>query len=241
MLNIRSLIKIGTLSIGFLLLSVCVAIFSIIICGNFLFTSPTLWAAETGNILYNMGNLYIPAFGMYLHLWCGVFIMILGLVQILPIFRKKKFMFVHRIIGTVVCVFSLLTSIGGNIFIYTTGTVGGINMDIAFSIAGWILFFLALMTYITARTHRIKNHREWALRLWAMIYSSLFYRLSYFFLFICGYSFTNSDDFYRPVDEFLDWWFFVVPLFCMEMYIQIDKFIKNKNTETNLLVNGSDN
>jgi len=211
------------ISLSYITLSTFVLLFSYIIMESYLFEPPTSWSSVKDNMLYNLGNLYIPAFGMYLHLWSGVIVMLLGLLQILPIIRQSKLMILHRIIGNVICVFSFAVSIGGNIFIYTTGTVGGINMSVSFSIYGWLIFFFALFTYITARNHNIVSHKEWALRLWTMIYSSLFYRLSYYFLFLCGYDMSNPSDFYRPLDEFLDWWFFLLPLFLIECYIRLSK------------------
>ena len=172
---------------------------------------------------------------MYLHLWGGLIIMIIGLIQILPLLRTEKLFILHRIIGTMVCFISILTSIGGNIFIYTTGTVGGINMDIAFSIYGWLLFIFSLMAYIRARTNNRQAHKDWALRLWALIYASLFYRISYFMLSLCGYHVTNSSDFFRPIDELLDWWFFLVPLFVMEIYIRLNNYRRNKIVEYTIL------
>ena len=50
-------------------------------------------------------------------------------------------------------------------------------------------------------------------------------------LFLFGYDFTSSSDFYRPLDEFLDWWFFVIPLLVMECYIQIAKRLYSFNKE----------
>lgn len=231
-MNVK-LIKYILMLCGYGALSVCVLIFSFIIADNYLFASPTTWAND---ILYNLGDLYLPAFGMYLHFWGGTIIMILGLIQILPVLRNDRLFILHRLIGTIICIFSIITSIGGNIFIYTVGTVGGMNMDIAFSVAGWLMFLFALMTYIKARCHDKASHKNWALRLWAMIYSSLFYRITYFMLFAFGYSFSTSSDFYRPLDEFLDWWFFVIPLFFMETYIRVSRYLRNKRVERDVLM-----
>lgn len=184
----------------------------------YLFISPTDWSKKTNNILPNLGNLYIPAFGMYLHFWAGCFVLILGLIVILPI--SRKYIIVHRILGNMYVISCVLTSIGGNIFIYTTGTVGGINMDISFSIYGWLLFFCAIITYVQARRKIINSHKAWAIRLWALGLSSLFYRVSYTVLGICGYSLNSTKDFMRPLDMILDWWFFVVPLIIAEIYIR---------------------
>ena len=50
----------------------------------------------------------------------------------------------HRI-----CVVSAIaTSVGGNMFVYSHDCVGGLNMNISFAIAEWIMFGLASATYI---------------------------------------------------------------------------------------------
>lgn len=45
---------------------------------------------------------------------------------------------------------------------------------------------------------------------------------------MCGYSYTGYQDFKRPLDEMLDWWFGIVPLVLAETYIQIQRYRERK-------------
>lgn len=80
----------------------------------------------------------------------------------------------------------------------------------------------------------MEMYKRWALRTWSQIYASLFYRVSYYILKLCGYTVISVDDFKRPLDEFLNWWFFLAPLFLMELYIRINDYIVNKRKRMNL-------
>lgn len=213
-------------TILYLILTILVSIFLYVIVSTFMITPPTDWTSLTG--LPEIGSLYYPALFMYLHILCGSIAMLAGLVQILSIFRKK-IMVVHRLFGNIACISSMLVCIFGNLYIYCFGTVGGINMSIAFSIAGWILGSFALITLIYARSHNHHKHRNWALRTFAMIYSSLFYRVCYFTLyFLFNYQVNSPEDFSRPLDEFLDWFFFLFPLFCAECFVRTTNYFKQK-------------
>lgn len=221
--HIKHILSIIIATISYITLSVFSIMFIVRIFLYYLFTNPAEWSEKTDNLLPDLGKLYFPALFMYLHWWSGVSVVFLGLIQILPILRRPKYIVLHRVIGGAFCLCCIIACLAGNMYIYTTGTVGGINMDIAFSIYGWLLGILAVITYITARLHKREVHREWALRLWAVAYGSLFYRLSYYTLFMFGYSVDSTRDFYRPVDMILDWWFFIVPLIAMEIYIRITR------------------
>ena len=76
------MIKNIAISVTYLTLAVFVLVFSGIIVTDYLFKSPITWSSETDYILYNLGDLYAPALGIYLHFWGGVIIMLLGLIQI---------------------------------------------------------------------------------------------------------------------------------------------------------------
>lgn len=203
-----------------------VSIFIFFIIKYYIIVSPEYWSEET-DVLPDLGKLYLPAFGMYIHFIGGVIIMICGLIQILPI--SRKYILFHKIIGDLYTMFTIITVIGGQIFIFTNGTVGGLNMDIAFSIYGCLLFLFSFISYIYIKLNNIKKHKSWALRSWILCYSSLFYRLIYLILILFGYNVNSSNDFTRLFDEIIDWLFFIIPLIIMEIFIwriTIINFIK---------------
>ena len=92
-------------------------------------------------------------------------------------------------------------------------------MDIAFSVYGWLLVGLAFATFYAAQKKRHLMHRNFAIRLWSQGIASLMYRLWYTVAQLLGYRFSTSLDFHRPLDEFMDWWFFVPNLVVAELVI----------------------
>lgn len=203
----------------------------------YIFENPENWKLGTQNILNNMGNLYFPAFCMYLHWICGILITLLSLIQILPILRSPPYIHYHRIFGTIYCILCVIVSLAGNLFIFSNSTVGGLNMSLAFSCYGWLLFFFSIKTYYSIRQYQslkhkkpqeskvfLDNHRKWAIRLWILSISGLYYRFVYLILMIFGYPFgftmRESTDFLRPLDKFLSWQFFIVPLIVTEIYLR---------------------
>lgn len=204
-------------SISWFLVLIMSAIFTTRIFFEYITKEPIYWC---NTILTSLCNLYIPAFGMYMHFIGGSTILLVGSLQILPLFRKKELMFLHRILGNIYILACIITSTGGMLFILTNGTSGGPNMSIAFFIAGMVLFSFSIITYIYARKHNVEKHKEWAVRLYAQGLASMFYRISYFVLFLLGYQFTQTSDFKRPLDMILDWWFFLFPMFMAELWIR---------------------
>ena len=187
-------------------------------CSSYLAADPSEWNA----VLPKMNEMWLPAFGMYVHWIGGVVILGVGLVQLFPFMRRKSTLWLHRVLGNLYVLAAIVTSLGGNLFIYTVpgGCVGGTNMSIAFSIAGWVMFFLAAATYYHARMHNVTKHRDFAIRLWGQGIASLMYRIWYMLLGIfLGYEVTGFEDFHRPLDEALDWWFFVPNLVVTEVVV----------------------
>lgn len=191
----------------------------------YIISIPPSWPNRTQGILSSIGNLYLPAFGMYLHFISGFCLIILSNFQLLPLFEYILYRRLHKIFGTINIIFCISLSLGGLIFIFSNSTSGGINMSIAFSCYGILLLVVTMITYIYIRYKNKEKHIEWGLRLYALIMSSLFYRILYLISFIFGYTITSSQDFKRPLDMCFDWLFFILPLIIIEIYI---RFIKNK-------------
>jgi len=137
-------------------------------------------------------------------------IIIFAAIQILYILSNKNLIFIHKIIG---CVSSILASTVLGTIIYALDINSGLGIDLSFSIVGWLMLFLSLLTYFA----KIKCDNKCSLRL-CIIYTILFYRISY--LFLCGYRFTNSQE-YKSLEEILNW-FFIFPLACVEILIRFE-------------------
>ena len=56
-------------------------------------------------------------------------ILIIGLIQLFPFIRKERII-IHRILGNVYIFAAIVTGLGGNIYIYKQGCVGGVMMDV---------------------------------------------------------------------------------------------------------------
>ena len=177
---------------GLLCLS-CINIYRI--SRYYLFSSPESWSLGTRNVLINLSTLYIPRISMYIHWWTGLTLTILSCLQILPIFRSPQYLQYHRIMGNIYCLCGVITSIAGNVFIYTNGTVGGFNMSCAFSVYGWLMFFTSIQTYRYAKRKDTKQHQKYAIRLWSLTISGLNYRLIYSILLGFGYEPRTPNDF----------------------------------------------
>jgi len=161
-----------------------------------------------------------PTAGIYAH-WCGgVVVLALGLIQPLSPVRRR-WPAVHRACGNVYIAASVVTCCGGLLFLLTTPDlcVGGWNMHIAFALYGLVFLTFALLTWTHARARRVREHRDWAIRLWAQGAASMGYRLWYLFLGLAGYPIDSVDDFHRPLDEALDWMFFVLNALVAELVI----------------------
>ncbi len=121
-----------------------------------------------------------------LHFAAGGLILVLGCVQLVSPLRRRH-PAVHRALGRIYVVASLLAGVGGLVFIAAKGTVGGLVMDIGFGLYGVLMVAAAVQTYRYARARELLRHRAWALRLFALALGSWLYRMDYgFWLLLTG-------------------------------------------------------
>lgn len=99
---------------------------------------------------------------------------------------------VHRYSGRVYVICAILSFIFGQWFIFLKEfvLVGGYNMGVAFSAAGFAIAYFAYMTWKTAPTNNpdgrytVTDHRNWAIRSVAQIVAPVLYRYWYTLLLI---------------------------------------------------------
>jgi Predicted membrane protein (DUF2306) len=154
--------------------------------------------------------------------WVGGFIVnILGSIQLLPSIREKYLWF-HRASGKVYLTGCLLAVIGGLMYIFRVGTVGGIEMDVAFGLYGVLMFICGFMTYVKIKAKKIDEHRRWAIRLFSLGVGSMLYRIYIMPLMIADNDDVPMDQVIRYLNtagwlmflpnlivaEFVIWWFF---------------------------------
>lgn len=151
-------------------------------------------------------------FGMGLHLMAGGLLQLAGFIQFVPRLRSTYPAF-HRWTGRFYALLSILAPIGGLIYIFISGCVGGIVMDVAFARNGLYMMFCAVHTVRHAYRRRIDEHRPWAIRLVATVMSSWVYRIEYSLWAIVtgGTAPGHRDDFQGWFDYIMDFWY--VPLY----------------------------
>lgn len=144
----------------------------------------------------------------------------------------------HRIFGFTYIGLSLLTSIGGIMFIILNNfeTIGGLNMTISFGLCGivWIIINLTGLNYIMHGN--IIKHKECMLRSYAICVSSMMYRVWFGVALLFGYrtprayyddicySDGTCSDYLRPFEQFNAWWFWIGNLLFIEYVIRSNKY-----------------
>ncbi|MEM7536434.1 MAG: DUF2306 domain-containing protein [Chloroflexota bacterium] len=154
-----------------------------------------------------------------LHFAGGGIILILGSIQLIGSIRNR-YPRIHRWIGRVYVVASLLTAIGGLIFIAISGTIGGTVMDIGFGLYGILMLVAAVETMRHARAGRIDVHNAWALRLYALAIGSWLYRMDYGFWELLAGGAGHTDDFTGWFDQIMAFFFYIPNLIVVEIMLR---------------------
>lgn len=174
--------------------------------------------------LYDAENAGSTA-GIALHFLAGGIILVLGCLQLLESVRTK-YPALHRIAGRVYVIACLFAAIGGLVFIALKGTIGGTVMDVGFTGYGVLMFLAAVQTIRFARKQAFKQHRAWALRLFALAIGSWLYRMDYGFYIGFGGKEGHTDDFTGWFDYFMDFWFYLPNLLVVEIILAELPFFK---------------
>lgn len=157
--------------------------------------------------------------GIGLHFAMGGIILILGSIQLIDSIRLKYLNF-HRWVGRIYIVASILVAIGGLIFIFAKGTIGGTVMDIGFGLYGILMLLAAVQTYRYAVARNTAAHRAWALRLYALAIGSWLYRMDYGFWFILADKAGHNNTFTGMFDYTMDFFFYIPNLIVAEIFIR---------------------
>ena len=156
--------------------------------------------------------------GIGLHFAAGGIILILGCIQLINSVRIK-YPLLHRIIGRIYVIASIAAAIGGLVFIFSKGTIGGLIMDIGFAGYGILTFAAAIATIHFARAKNFEQHRAWAIRLFALAIGSWLYRMDYGFWFMVTDRLGHNSDFTGAFDYFMDFFFYLPNLLVAEIFI----------------------
>lgn len=129
-------------------------------------------------------NAYVPGdvagnTAMAVHVMLAVVILLAGLVQLLPVVRRR-WPAVHRWSGRGYLAAAMLTSLGGTWLIWMRGTVGDLSQHLALTVNAGLLIVCAVMAWRTARARDFAAHRRWALRTYMTAGGVFFFRLGLF-------------------------------------------------------------
>ncbi|MEM8527590.1 MAG: DUF2306 domain-containing protein [Bacteroidota bacterium] len=181
---------------------------------------------------WNMGlpNLHDPEekaanAGIGLHFVMGGIILILGCIQLLEKIRVHFPVF-HRWVGRIYVVACLLAAVGGLVFIFQKGTIGGTVMNIGFALYGILMFLAAIQTWRFAMKKQFEQHRVWAIRLFALAIGSWLYRMAYG-LWIFLMDGVGIADFYGPFDYVMDFAFYIPNLIIAEIFIRKQQVLQS--------------
>ena len=154
-----------------------------------------------------------------LHFATGGIILLLGSIQLMEAVRVRYAAF-HRWIGRIYVLSCLLAAIGGLLFIFIKGTIGGTVMNIGFSFYGILMFICGIETYRHAAAGRIGKHSAWAIRLYALAIGSWLYRMDYGFWIMLTDGLGHSKTFQGPFDNVMSFFFYIPNLLVAELFIR---------------------
>ncbi|MFD2935519.1 DUF2306 domain-containing protein [Spirosoma flavum] len=157
--------------------------------------------------------------GIGFHFAAGGIILILGSIQLIDSVRAR-FPALHRWIGRLYVISCLLAAVGGLAFIAVTGTIGGLVMDIGFSLYGILMFISAIATYRYAVAGNMDRHRTWALRLYALAIGSWLYRMDYGFWLLLTNGLGHTRTFSGPFDMVMAFFFYIPNLLVVEAFVR---------------------
>ncbi len=156
--------------------------------------------------------------GIGMHFAAGGIILILGCIQLISQIRER-YPALHRWLGRVYVLAAILTAVGGLVFIFVKGTIGGTVMNIGFAGYGLLTLIAAIETFRHAWARRIERHRAWAIRLFALAIGSWLYRMDYGFWFLFTDGLGHGKYFDGPFDYFMDFFFYLPNLLVAEVFI----------------------
>lgn len=160
-----------------------------------------------------------PTLGIGLHFAMGGIILVLGSIQLINKLRDR-FPAFHRWTGRIYVTACILAALGGLVFIFTTGTIGGTIMNIGFALYGICMLVAGILTWRYAVTKRVKLHRAWALRLYALAIGSWLYRMDYGFWFQLAHGVGHGHNFSGPFDHIMAFFFYIPNLLVAELFIR---------------------
>ena len=211
------------LSLIFLLITSWISgiLFALYIFSFYIFANTPSEVEAWNSVLPNLYRPEKPAAitGMISHFFFGSVLLILGPIQFSEAIRKRYIDF-HRWSGMFYTLSSFVTGFGGVVFLAVWGATGGIPMLIGFAAYGILMMICSVQTIRYALLRQFSIHREWAIRLFALVLGSWLYRMGYGFMYTTLEGRGLGPALTGPLDYFMDFSFFVIPLIVAEVVIK---------------------
>lgn len=123
----------------------------------------------------------VASVAIAVHLIGAVFMALAGAFQLVKYIRKH-YAILHRWVGRLYIIASIIASVGGLVFIIDKGSYGGREADVAFGIYGLYFLYCCLACYYYAAIAKdFSTHKLWAWRLYALALASWIYRADYYY------------------------------------------------------------
>jgi hypothetical protein len=162
-----------------------------------------------------IANLFI-----FSHMATGAAITALVPLQLVPSLRLRL-PALHRWSGRLIILAAVVTAVGGLVYIPLRGTIGGVPMNIGFSLYGVLVLITSLQTIRYARARRIADHNAWALRFFWLALGSWFYRVHYGLWYLATDGLWSNPQFTGGFDLVQSFAFFLPYLIGIEVYLRI--------------------
>jgi phage tail protein X len=160
------------------------------------------------------------------HLMFTVVIVLGGLVQLLPVVRRRV-PWLHRWTGRTYLLTAAALSLGGLYLVWVRGgAVGDLSQHLAITGNALIILGAAAMAWRAARARRIDDHRRWALRVFVAVSGVWFFRVG-LMAWLGGFRAPlgfDADTFSGPFLTALAWGVYVVvPLLILEAVLRAQR------------------
>ncbi len=132
---------------------------------------------------------------------------------------RRRFPQFHRWSGRFITLAACVTAMAGLIYIGLRGTIGGLMMDLGFTLYGSLMLLAAIQTIRHARAARFDDHHAWALRLFWLILGSWLYRIHYGSWYAATGGLWSAPDFSGGFDLVQNFAFYVPYLIGVEVYL----------------------
>ncbi|WP_291842668.1 DUF2306 domain-containing protein [Maricaulis sp.] len=159
-----------------------------------------------------LGNL-----GFISHVLLAAFVSVAGVLQLLPVIRRRYPAF-HRWTGRAYLAVAVFLAVGGIILIWVRGTRMNDWAALGTTTDGLLILVTAAFTLRHAMARRIDLHRRWAMRLFLVVNGVWFLRVGYMAWAIASGGAGMSRSMNGPTDIVMPYLAFLIPLVLLELY-----------------------